>query len=179
MLLAMTSAEVGSIGTGYDAMSLLNPPGMPASLPALLRAGRNAYVTAIATRLREAGFDDLPRDGVFTISAIGRGDVSASGLAPWLGISRQAVSQLLDTLVLRGYVERLPDDRDRRRMRLVLTDRGRAVAVLCRQAVERIDERLVELVGPEAVLCLRRTLEMLAALAERSPSLAHAADGEP
>ena len=41
-----------------------------------------------------------------------------------LGISKQAVSQLIDTMVMRGYLERTPDTEDRRRMLLTLTPRG-------------------------------------------------------
>jgi DNA-binding MarR family transcriptional regulator len=43
-------------------------------------------------------------------------------------VSRQAASQLIDTLVLRGYLTRQINPADRRRMDIELTDRGRAAA---------------------------------------------------
>ncbi len=43
--------------------------------------------------------------------------VSAGDLIRQLGVSKQAASQLIDTLVLRGYLERATDPSDRRRPR--------------------------------------------------------------
>ena len=42
-----------------------------------------------------------------------------------LGLSKQMASQLIDTLVLREYLERRNDPVDRRRMEVRLTGRGR------------------------------------------------------
>ena len=137
------------------------------SLGSLLRAARNTYVLAVRTPLAESGFDDLPRDGVYTISAIATGDISPAGLGGRLGISKQAVSQLLDALVLRGYVERSIDTVDRRRMRLALTDRGKDVAAICRLAIDRLERRIAEMVGEEFIQHTRRTLEALITLASK------------
>jgi DNA-binding MarR family transcriptional regulator len=130
-----------------------------------MRVARNTYVVAVRAPLARSGFDDLPRDGVYTISAIGAGDISPAELGGLLGVSKQAVSQLLDSLVLRGYVERSIDTVDRRRMRLALTDRGKDVAALCRRAIDRVERRLTETVGEERVHHARQTLEALIALA--------------
>jgi DNA-binding MarR family transcriptional regulator len=135
------------------------------SLATLLRAARNTYVVAVRTPLAQSGFDDLPRDGVYTISAIASGDVSPAGLGGRLGVSKQAVSQLLDSLVLRGYLERSIDTVDRRRMRLALTDRGKDVAAICRLAIDRLERRIAERVGEECIQQTRRTLEALITLA--------------
>ena len=135
------------------------------SLATLMRAARNTYLVAVRTPLAQSGFDDLPRDGVYTISAIASGDISPAGLGGRLGVSKQAVSQLLDSLVLRGYVERSIDTADRRRMRLALTDRGKDVAAICRLAIDRLERRIAEMVGEECIQQTRRTLEALIALA--------------
>jgi DNA-binding MarR family transcriptional regulator len=128
------------------------------SLAALMRAARSTYAGAIRGPLAESGFEDVPRGGVFALAAIGLAEVSGGQLGRWLGVSKQAVSQLLDTLVLRGYVERSVDPLDRRRMRLTLTDRGTQVATLCRETVERIEHRIAETVGPAYVEHTRATL---------------------
>jgi DNA-binding MarR family transcriptional regulator len=128
------------------------------SLAALMRAARSTYAEAVRGPLAESGFEDIPRDGVFALSAIGLTEVSGGQLGRWLGVSKQAVSQLLDTLVLRGYVERSIDPADRRRMRLTLTDRGTQVAALCRKAVERVEHRVAEIVGAAYVEHTRATL---------------------
>jgi DNA-binding MarR family transcriptional regulator len=136
------------------------------SLAALMRAARSTYAAAIRGPLAESGFEDIPRDGVFAISTIGLTEVSGGQLGRWLGVSKQAVSQLLDTLVLRGYVQRSIDPVDRRRMRLTLTDRGTQVAALCRAAVERVERRVAETVGAAHVAHTRATLLALIDLGE-------------
>ena len=97
-------------------------------IPALLRAARGAYGHAIHRSLVAAGFDDLPRNGPFVLGGMARQGGSAGDLIRELGVSKQAASQLIDTLVLRGYLERLINPDDRRRMTIELTDRGRAAA---------------------------------------------------
>jgi DNA-binding MarR family transcriptional regulator len=82
-----------------------------------------------------------------------------------LGVSKQAAGQLVDALVLRGYLERAVDDEDRRRLTVALTERGRAAAEVSRKTVERIDAALLKKVGRERVTHARETLLALIALA--------------
>jgi DNA-binding MarR family transcriptional regulator len=145
-------------------MAVRSKPAEELSLPTLLRAARNTYATAVREPLRTAGFDDLPRNGVFVIGAISRTGAPLAQIIRWLGVSKQAAGQLIDVLVLRGYLERVVDEDDRRRLRLGLTERGRAVAVLARTAVERVDEQLLREVGAAAVARTRATLQALIAL---------------
>jgi DNA-binding MarR family transcriptional regulator len=44
-----------------------------------------------------------------------------------LGVTRQAASQLIDTLVVRGYLVREVNPADRRRLNIELTERGGAL----------------------------------------------------
>ena len=148
------------------------------SLAALMRAARNTYVVAVRAPLAKSGFDDLPRDGVYTISAIAAGDdISAAELGGLLGVSKQAVSQLLDSLVLRGYVQRSVDTCDRRRLRLALTDQGKEVAALCRRAIDRVEQRIAETVGEERLQHTRQTLQALIAIASEWKSALLSAQG--
>jgi DNA-binding MarR family transcriptional regulator len=82
-----------------------------------------------------------------------------------MGVSKQAVSQLLDTLVERGYVERALDPLDRRRTKLKLTRRGVRVASLCRGAVDRVERQLVKKLGAICIENMRATLAALIDLA--------------
>jgi len=133
-------------------------------LPVLLGSARRAYGQAIRHALTEAGFDDLPPRSAFVLGAIRRGETSASSLAQGMATSKQAASQLLDTLVARGYVDRVPDEQDRRRVTLTLTDRGRGAAVEVRDAIEGVDARLVDAVGADDLAVLRRSLTVLCEL---------------
>jgi DNA-binding MarR family transcriptional regulator len=84
-----------------------------------------------------------------------------------LGISKQAASQLIDTLVVRGYLERQTNAKDRRRVSIDVTDRGRAAAAVVRAGVQAIDEELAGLVLPAELAGLRAGLVALCDIRER------------
>lgn len=138
------------------------------SLAALLREARTTFIVAIRAQLAQGGFRDMPRDGVFAISAIRDCEVGAAGLGRKMGVSKQAVSQLLDTLVERGYVERAVDRLDLRRTKLKLTRRGTKVASLCRETVDRVERQLVKDLG---AICIENTRATLAALIDLATDL--------
>lgn len=136
-------------------------------LPVLLGAGRTTYGRAIRQGYAEAGFDDIPKLGPRLLGGIRRfgGSVGSVGdVARDFGVSKQAASKLIDTLVIRGYVERGADPEDRRRLTLELTDRGREAADIGWAASDRIDRELEESVGPEAIAQMRETVGALVAL---------------
>jgi DNA-binding MarR family transcriptional regulator len=132
-------------------------------IPALLRHARTTYGVAMRKALAEAGYDDVPKNGMYVIGgmALGGKTVPLGQLVKELGISKQGAGQLVDTLVLRGYLERTEDAEDRRKLNIVLTKRGRAVAATQAAAREKIDAELVARVGEENVLRTRRTLAAL------------------
>ena len=136
-------------------------------LPVLLHAGRMTYGQAIRKGYAEAGYDDIPRLGPRLLGGIRRfgGSVGSVGnVAKDFGISKQAASKLVDTLVVRGYIERGTDPEDRRRLTLELTERGREAADIGWAASDRIDRELEEAVGAEAVAQMRETVGALVAL---------------
>lgn len=141
-------------------------------LPALIRHARNAYGSAMRRALEEAGYDDIPKNGLYLIGglALGAGDVPLAALIRDLRISKQAAGQLVDTLVSRGYLHRTTDGQDRRRLLITLAERGRAAFAIQSAARERIDAALLAKVGPR---CVQQTRIALAALTQM------AAWGEP
>lgn len=130
-------------------------------LPALLGEARKTYGAAIRRALGAAGFDDMPRAGARIVGGIARQWANVTDIAANNGISKQAASQLVDTLVTREYVARVPHGTDRRRMTLALTERGEAAAREIRAAVEDIDARLAAAAGAESVARVRAVLGAL------------------
>jgi len=135
------------------------------AFPALLRAARTAYGDAIRAALDEIGCADVPRNGAFVLGGLARNRAPMGEVVRGLGVSKQAGSQVVDTLVVRGYLERTPDPDDRRRMTVALTERGRVAATASRSAVERVDTALAARVGAEAVASARAALGALITLA--------------
>ena len=132
-------------------------------LPPLLGAARRTYTTAIRAALLEAGFDDIPRSGGSILGRIARSGRNLGDVAGELAVSKQAASQLVDTLVTRGYVERTPDPEDRRRVTVGLTQRGRSAAAEIRKAVEGVDAELGTRVSQQD---LARARSVLGAIVE-------------
>ncbi len=135
-------------------------------IPALLRAARGAYGHAIHRRLVHAGFDDLPRNAPFVLGGMASHGVPARDLVRQLGTSKQATGQLIDTLVLRGYLERRTDADDRRRITVELTDRGVAAAAEVRAGVMDVDKRLAEMLSQTQLQGLRDGLVALTTIRE-------------
>jgi DNA-binding MarR family transcriptional regulator len=137
-------------------------------MPGLLRHARATYGLAMRAALDAAGFGDLPRDGLYVIGglAVAEDAVALSEIIRQLRVSKQAAGQLVDTLVVRGYLNRAADEQDRRRLTVTLTERGMAAAKVQKVARVEIDARLLARVGPAA---LRQTRSTLMALIEMSP----------
>jgi DNA-binding MarR family transcriptional regulator len=136
------------------------------ALPVLLAEGRMTYGRAIREGYAEAGFDDIPKLGPRLLGGIranGGAVGSVSNVGRDFGISKQAASKLIDTLVIRGYVERGVDPEDRRLITLELTERGDEAARIGGEAIERIDRELEAAVGAAAI---RKTREVVGALVE-------------
>lgn len=138
-----------------------------------MRAARGAYARAIRAELHAAGFVGLPRNGAFILARIAgnpRQDLPAA-----LGVSKQAVSQVIDVLADRGLVDRGPDPGDRRRVALTLTPDGQRALDAVVRAVDAVDSRLAERVPAWDVTAMRSAL---AALAEIGAADAAAGRGE-
>jgi DNA-binding MarR family transcriptional regulator len=145
-------------------------------LPALLRHARTTYGKAMHAALAEAGCDDVPKNGLYIIGglALGAGGVPLSQLVKELGVSKQAAGQLVDTLVLRGYLERSTDEEDRRKLTVSLTERGSMAASVQAKARERIDADLLKRVGVQSIAHCRKTLAALIAIGrEQGESMEH------
>lgn len=133
------------------------------AMPALLRHARSTYGVAMRRALEEAGYEDIPRNGMYVIGgmAFGAEGVPLGQLVKELGVSKQAAGQLVDTLVLRGYIDRTMDATDRRKLTVTLTERGRAAAAIQGEVMRKIDAELAARVGKEKVLSARQVLAEL------------------
>jgi len=132
-------------------------------VPALLRHARGTYGSAMRRALDEAGYDDIPENGLYIIGglALGAPDAPIGAMAQQLRITKQAAGQLVDTLVMRGYVTREGDPNDRRKLVITLTDRGRDAASVQGAARDRIDAELHARIGDSGIRALKRGLAAL------------------
>jgi DNA-binding MarR family transcriptional regulator len=134
----------------------------------LLVRARGGYGNTISAHLAAAGFDDLPRSGPFVLGGMAGHRGSAVEMIRSLGVTRQAASQLIDTLVLRGYLSREINPEDRRRMNIVLTERGRAAAAAIRAGVDQVEAELARMLTPADLAGLRAGLAALGQIREKT-----------
>ena len=138
----------------------LPPARHPQALSWLLRRAVRRYASPVSKALAAGGFGDLPQRGVWAISALARAEPGLSGrdLVTRMGISKQAISQLVETLVSLGYVARRPSADDRRRTLLSLTTRGRGAARIIDATVAATEETMANTIGRERLRELHRAL---------------------
>ena len=79
------------------------------------------------------------------LAYLSRGGELASVLAGQLDVSRPTITALVDNLVAKGLVERVPDPDDRRCISHVITDAGRAVLAAGDEALATHLDELTEL----------------------------------
>ena len=137
-------------------------------LSALIRSAQTAYVAAIERAQAAIGCDDLPSSGSYILSAMNWADASLESVLRWMGVSKQAVSQSVDLLVVRGYLKREEDPHDRRRVTLVLTPRGRAAARAAKSGNESVDRELRARVGATSVAHARAAMVALMTIGRSS-----------
>ena len=85
-------------------------------------------------------------------------------LADRARMTPQAMGELVDDLVARGYVERTPDPSDRRAKLIVLTDLGYDALQAAFDTIIGIEADLEALLGRNGLLRLRTALQRIAEL---------------
>jgi DNA-binding MarR family transcriptional regulator len=75
--------------------------------------------------------------------------------------TKQAMGYLVDYLEQAGYLERIPDPRDRRAQIVRRTAKGRKVNRIARETVEKIQKEWAQVIGEEKMTQLLDTLREL------------------
>ena len=73
-------------------------------VPALLRAARRAYGSAVRRSLAEAGFEDLPPNGPFVLGGLLNNGENLRDLLRALGMNRERGREFLVSMVQLGYM---------------------------------------------------------------------------
>ncbi len=133
-------------------------------LSALLYLTRGTYTAAVRRAQAEAGCGDVPAAAEVLLNAMEWSGASLEAVVRFLGVTKQAVSQMVETLVNRGYLERERDPSDRRRLKISLTAQGHTAGTVGRAAIQQVDRELAARVGAAAIARTRATLSALLAI---------------
>jgi DNA-binding MarR family transcriptional regulator len=138
-------------------------PGGPAQLQPtelvwLLRRTTRRFGVAVRHGLDQAGHSRLPQQGYWAVSALAEKEHTPGQLGERMQITKQAVSQLIETLVDLGYVQRQADPVDRRRVVMTLTAQGREAAGVIADAIARLRMEVGRTIGTDQVAHLEHLL---------------------
>lgn len=131
-------------------------------MPLLLANALRTYGIANRRALQAAGFNDIPRAGAQIIGRLEHAGATVGEVGGAFGATMQA-SRIIETLIERGYVQRLTDADDPNPVNIALTERGSAAAGVIRAAVNQVDAALRETTATRDVDHARTILTALAA----------------
>lgn len=125
----------------------------------LVLGAATQVVDGIQRGLAERGFTDVRPAHGFAFVRISAGGASMIDVADYLGVTKQAGSQLVEQLVRRGYVVREADPADARSRILRLTERGWACTRAAEQAAADTADAWRRQLGAPALDDLRSYLQ--------------------
>ncbi len=130
---------------------------LPGLLDPLLAHIRRGTVAAA----HEAGFTDIREAHNTVFGLVPAEGIRLTDLATRAGVSKQAMSELVDDLVEKSYFVKAPDPTDGRAKIISWSERAWEVNVHAQAYFDRVEAELADLVGAEGVRQLRETLESI------------------
>jgi DNA-binding MarR family transcriptional regulator len=124
----------------------------------------------VSAELAAEGFTDLRPGHCLLLYRLSAGQRQMTELAQRAGVTKQAVSLLVDQLQAAGYVERTVNPADRRARVLRLTDRGEAAAAGVNRCYQRIRERWAGAIGNDRIRDCAQTLADMHAVIAGEPA---------
>ena len=120
----------------------------------LSRQLNQAHRAAVQAELSAAGLEEVGHPMLLTILEASGADENSPchaqrDLADLLHISPAAVANSLKSLERSGYVRREPGQRDARRNRVILTEKGVRAVEGCRATFRRVSARMLADLSPE------------------------------
>ncbi|CAM3233847.1 MarR family winged helix-turn-helix transcriptional regulator [Stackebrandtia soli] len=127
------------------------------SLVALVLSAANSLVAEIDARMSHVFPDIRPTHG-FVFTRVAGAGATIGQIATHLGVTKQAASQLVDELVAKGYVVKVPNPSDARSRVVTLTPRGESATRAADIAATEVISGWTETLGPDAVRRMRDDL---------------------
>jgi DNA-binding MarR family transcriptional regulator len=130
-------------------------------LTSLLSSSFSLLIHELHDRLNELGFGDIRPAHGFMFKRIIPDGATGIELAEYLGITKQAVSKMVNHLEKSGYVMRHTHPADKREKIIVLTERGWLVMKAKEEILAEIEQKWIESIGAERMKMLKEDLMKL------------------
>lgn len=121
------------------------------------RSLENRVIEAV----RSAGFADVTNAQFKIMQRIGPDGTRLTELAEQAQVTKQTAGFLVDQLEKAGWVERVPDPRDKRARLVKISERGQAAIPVATGVVEQVEAEWTEHLGVWRMAQLRRALVQL------------------
>jgi DNA-binding MarR family transcriptional regulator len=140
-----------------------------ATLQLLFKAARLANERALARAASDPARPPVRAAHTALFPHLDFEGIRLTDLAARVGVTKQAVGQLVDDLARLGMVERVADPTDRRAKRVRFSRRGHAALLHGLGILREVEERLAAEVGRRRMRELHQTLKLVIASLERVP----------
>lgn len=130
-------------------------------LTSLLLLSFSTAINELHDRLRELGFEDIRPVHGFIFSYISPDGATCIELAEHLGITKQAVSKIIDYLEKKNYVIRKTHPTDKRGKIIVLTELGWSIMKAKDEILNEIEKRWSKNIGTERMQMIKEDLSKL------------------
>ncbi|WP_310963095.1 MarR family winged helix-turn-helix transcriptional regulator [Nocardioides terrisoli] len=134
---------------------------MPKSLQVLLRDAHAAVDAEVAAAATRAGFSELNPGHHVVLRNLGELGARPSEMAAAAGVTRQAITKVVDDLERRGVVRREPDPVDGRGVVVRYTERGLEGLAVARRRMAAMEADFSARIGADRWAEVRIALEIL------------------
>ncbi|HEX5983256.1 MAG TPA: MarR family winged helix-turn-helix transcriptional regulator [Solirubrobacterales bacterium] len=154
-----------------------NPPaGIP--LPALLDLVSETMFGQFRSGIERSEFGDIRPTHGCVFRYVEDEGLRLTEIAERANMTKQSAGEVVDDLVARGYVKRIPDPNDRRAKLICLTPQGEKAQAHGRRLFAEVEQSLGERFGQERIAQLRELLEEIVAV-EAPYAMPHLARPQP
>jgi DNA-binding MarR family transcriptional regulator len=90
----------------------------------------------------------------------------ASDIAPRLGTESTSLSRIIQSLEEKKLIRRVPQKSDKRKIKIILTARGKEKKELAKNSVRSFNQKVEQLIGREDLLLFLKILDKVTEIAE-------------
>lgn len=145
------------------AQAIAEKPAARIPLTGLLDVALESMLADFRAELEQGEFKDIRPTHGCVFRFVKDDGMRLTDLAELASITKQSAGEIVDDLVTRGYVQRIPDPADRRAKLICLTERGEKAQTHGFGLFAEVEKRWMERYGREKIERLRAVLEEIAA----------------
>jgi DNA-binding MarR family transcriptional regulator len=129
----------------------------------LFEIAKDAFFEDFRDELEQTEFGDIRPTHGCVFRFVKGGGLRLTVLAEMAGMTKQSVGEIVDDLVARGYVKRIPDPEDKRAKIICLTERGERAQATGLALFAKVEKQWAKRYGAKRIAALRELLEEVAA----------------